>query len=132
MFTSKGIKAIHLLSPNGQEIYSGSGNEFSQNKDEWFKKIVDSGGKATWLESREKGYSNSMPAFAVGRLIKNLNTNAVSAVMLIELNLDVIGKDADKIGLGAGSEASIVTADSKVIYSTDHSVPGSASKKSDA
>lgn len=128
-YSNKTLKSINLLRPNGEPI-SGNGSMSAESKDQqpWFKKIVENNGKVTWLESREKGYAEgalgSGPTFAVGRLLKNTSTNAVQAILMMEVSLDAIGKELSQIQMGDGGRTIMISPEHKMIYSQELSSIG--------
>ncbi|MFD0698871.1 methyl-accepting chemotaxis protein [Paenibacillus sp. GCM10027628] len=119
-FSNKSIKTLHLYRPDGKLIViTGSGgNTLSENASstEWFKKIVDGGGKVAWLDSKVKGYSsNSSSTFAVGRMMRNTLSNSTSAILVIELGNEILNKELQGMTLGDDSKVVITSATNKNI-----------------
>ncbi|CAG7654501.1 methyl-accepting chemotaxis protein [Paenibacillus allorhizosphaerae] len=123
-YSNKTIKALYLFNGNGEPINTGS-TSFSKEsllQENWFKKIVENNGKATWLETRSKGFAEggtTSPAFAVGRVLKGLTgTTSASgdAVLMMEINIDAIGKELGEINMGEGGRTVIVGPDAKLLY----------------
>jgi methyl-accepting chemotaxis protein len=117
-FSNKSIKTLHLYRPDGKLIViTGSGGStFSENSssNDWFKKIVENGGKVAWLDSKIKGYSNSSTnTFAIGRLMKNTLTNNTSAILLLELSTDILNKELNGMSLGDDSKVVITNTENK-------------------
>jgi methyl-accepting chemotaxis protein len=130
-YSNKTIKALHLLRPTGEPISSagGSTNKESLAQEDWFKKIVESNGRAVWLETRTGGFvdnsagSNSA-TFALGRVLKNTSTNSSQAVLLMEVNVDAVGKELADIQMGEGGQTLILTSEMNVAFSGDKAAIG--------
>ncbi|WP_409348177.1 methyl-accepting chemotaxis protein [Paenibacillus gyeongsangnamensis] len=124
-YSNKTIKSINLLRSTGEPIASSGGSISGGNmaEQDWFKKIVENNGKATWLETRTKGFgdnsNNGSASFGIGRVLKNTTTNSVSAILLIEINLDSIGKELGQIQIGDGGSTIMVSPEQKIVYSDD-------------
>lgn len=119
-FSNKSVKTLHLYKPDGKLIVitGAGGTTFTDNasSNDWFKQTVDAAGKVAWLDSKAKGYStNSNNTFAVGRVIRNTLTNNSSAVLVVELNLDVLNNEIKGISLGDDSNVIITNANNKNI-----------------
>ncbi|WP_375295520.1 MULTISPECIES: methyl-accepting chemotaxis protein [Paenibacillus] len=127
-YSNKTIKAIHLLRANGEPLSSSGSSLGSENlsSEEWYKKIMDNNGKATWLEAKPKGYSQgtTSPTFAVGRVLKNTTTNTQQAVLLLEISVDAIDRELGDIRMGDGGQTMILTDDLNVIFAKDTNVIG--------
>ncbi|BFT74867.1 methyl-accepting chemotaxis protein [Paenibacillus sp. P36] len=123
-FANKSIKTLHLYRPDGKLIViTGSGGStLSENSGstDWFKKIVDNGGKVAWLDSKVKGYSSSSTnTFAIGRLMRNTLTNSTTAVLMLELSTDLLNKEITGMSLGDDSKVVITNAENKNIASAN-------------
>ncbi|MFC5447184.1 methyl-accepting chemotaxis protein [Paenibacillus aestuarii] len=123
-FSNKAIKTLHLYRPDGKLIVlTGSGgNSFTDNasSSDWFKEVVDGGGKVAWLDSKLKGYSsNSANTFAVGRVMRNTLTNSTTAVLVVEISTDVLSKEIAGVSLGEGSDVVITTESNKINAAMD-------------
>ncbi|KIL41096.1 chemotaxis protein [Gordoniibacillus kamchatkensis] len=122
LYADKNIKAIHLLRPNGEYINvsgaSMTGDNFGDK--DWFKRITDASGKAVWLESQQKGYSQTMssPGFAIGRSLRDTTSNNINAVLVMEVATDVLGKQVDGISFGDGSSIRVLTANNMNVYTS--------------
>ncbi|GAA4875640.1 methyl-accepting chemotaxis protein [Paenibacillus vulneris] len=130
-YSNKTIKAIHLIRANGEPL-SGSGSTMSKEtvaQEDWYKKIVENNGKATWLEAKVKGYSEATngSTFALGRLLKNTATNTPQAILLMEVSVDAIDKELGDIKMGDEGQTLILTPDMNVIFSNDRSMIGEKS-----
>lgn len=133
-YSNKTLKSIYLFKASGEPVAS-AGSAMSKEslaQEDWFKKIVEGNGKATWLESRAKGYSDSIgnagtASFGLGRVLKNTTTNAVQSVLLLEINLEAVGKELSQISMGEGGKTVIVTPDMNYIYNQDVAVLGKPS-----
>ncbi|WP_235960630.1 methyl-accepting chemotaxis protein [Paenibacillus silvestris] len=117
-FANKSIKTLHLYRPDGKLIViTGSGGStLSENSgtSDWFKKIVENGGKVAWLDSKVKGYSSSSTnTFAIGRLMRNTLTNSTTAVLMLELSTDLLNKEITGMSLGDDSKVVITNAENK-------------------
>ncbi|WP_244209252.1 methyl-accepting chemotaxis protein [Paenibacillus ferrarius] len=123
-FSNKAIKTLHLYRPDGKLIViTGSGgSSLSENSSstDWFKKIVDSGGKVAWLDTKSKGYSSSSAnTFAIGRIMRNTLTNSTAGVLVLELSSDILNKELNGISLGDDSKVVITNAQNKNIAAKD-------------
>ncbi|MBD0381761.1 methyl-accepting chemotaxis protein [Paenibacillus sp. WST5] len=119
-FSNKSIKTLHLYRPDGKLIViTGSGgNTLSDNASntDWFKKIIEGGGKVAWLDSKAKGYSsNSTNTFAVGRLMRNTLSNTTSAILVLELGNEILNKEIKGMSLGDDSKVVITSGSNKNI-----------------
>ncbi|TBL81856.1 methyl-accepting chemotaxis protein [Paenibacillus thalictri] len=134
IYSNKAIKALHLYKSNGETITisgaSGSATGTVANED-WFKRTVEANGKATWLETRVKGFNetagNSGMVFGLGRVLKSTTSSSVQAVMLMEIDLDAIGKEIEQINMGDGGMTSIVNGKNQVVYQKDNTLLGKPS-----
>jgi methyl-accepting chemotaxis protein len=131
LYSDKNIKAIHLLRPDGEyvSLTGASMNGDSFGDKDWFKRITEAGGKSVWLESKPKGYSETMatPGFAIGRTLRDAGTNQVNGVLLMEVSTYVLGTQVSQIDLGSGSTIQLITADGINVYSPND---GDIGKKS--
>ncbi|CAG7652337.1 hypothetical protein PAESOLCIP111_06506 [Paenibacillus solanacearum] len=123
-YSNKTIKSIHLFKGNGEPINTSSATFSKESllQEEWFKKIVENNGKATWLETRSKGFADggsASPSFAVGRVLKGLTGTTSAngdAVLMLEINIDAVGKELTGIEMGEGGRTVIVGPDGKLLY----------------
>lgn len=130
-YSNKTIKAIHLLRSNGEPL-SSSGSTISKEtaaQEDWFKRIIENNGKATWLEAKPKGYAEATngSTFALGRVLKNTSTNTPQAILLMEVSVDAIDKELGDIKMGDDGQTMILTQDMNVIFSKDRSQIGEKS-----
>jgi methyl-accepting chemotaxis protein len=130
-YSNKTIKALHLFRSSGEPISSagGSTNKESFAQEVWFKKIVENNGRATWLETQTKGFvdtssGSNAPTIGLGRVLKNTSTNSVQAVLLVEVNLDAVGKELADIQMGDGGQTIILSPDLNVVYAADKATLG--------
>ncbi|WP_282936415.1 methyl-accepting chemotaxis protein [Paenibacillus sp. RC67] len=130
-YSNKTIKAIHLLRANGEPLSSSGSsiNKESVAQEEWYKRIIENNGKATWLEAKAKGYTESTngSTFALGRVLKNTSTNTPQAILLMEVSVDAIDKELGDIKMGDDGQTMILTQDMNVIFSKDRSQIGEKS-----
>ncbi|MFE5323300.1 methyl-accepting chemotaxis protein [Paenibacillus sp. NPDC056579] len=130
-YSNKTIKAIHLLRASGEPISSSgsSMNKESVAQEDWFKKTLTNNGKATWLESKAKGYADgtSTPTFALGRVLKNTSTNTQQAVLLLEISLEAIDKELGDIKMGDEGQTLILSPEFTVIFAKDRNTLGQKS-----
>lgn len=134
-FSNKSVKAVHLLTEKGEPLNStanGFGND-NQGDKEWFKKIMEGNGQPVWLPTREKGFaeglmSTSQPTFALGRVLKSPATSQITGVLLIEIGVDTIGKESEKINMGEGGSTIVVSDANTYVYSSNDELLGKESK----
>ncbi len=90
-------------------------------KSDWMKQIVDAGGKVVWLPTKSHGLSSASPGptFALGRVLKNANTNKGDYILLVEVYLQQISDQLADVSLGSGSEIMIVDDANNLVYSKD-------------
>lgn len=115
-FSNKAIKTLRIYEPNGKLVVTtGSGGYESEtgiSQTDWFKQIMDAGGKAAWLDSKLKGYStDSGSTFGIGRIINN----ATSDVLLVEFSTDILNNELGRITLGEDSSSVITNSSNKNI-----------------
>ncbi|TDF97761.1 methyl-accepting chemotaxis protein [Paenibacillus piri] len=133
-YANKSIKALHLFAMNGEPVSSAGGSAAPKenvDKEAWFKKIVDEGGKAAWLETKPKGYfetAGATPTFAIGRVLKNTTNSSQQNVLLIEISTDVLSKELTEIQMGEGGQTLILSPDMNVVYSQDAASLGQKTK----
>nr|WP_284638004.1 methyl-accepting chemotaxis protein [Paenibacillus chinjuensis] len=115
-YANKTLKALHLFRANGEAVSSAGGNVSQDlvSGADWFKLIMENNGRAVWLESRTKGFVESAagsgaPTFAIGRVLKNTNTNNTQAILLMEINLDTLTKELGDIDMGEDGTIAVVT-----------------------
>lgn len=129
-YSNKTIKALHLINAKGEPISSSGGtlSKESVNQEAWYKSIIDNNGRATWLESKAKGFSDGQGAgsatFGLGRVLKSTTTNTQQAVLLIEINLEAVSKELADIKMGDGGQTLILSPDLNVVYAKDLSTVG--------
>lgn len=122
-YSNKTIRAIHVMSPSGEVIASSGGTSGTANvKDKpWFGKMLEENGRVVWLESSASGYtedsSRGTAVFGLGRALKNGLSNEVQGALLMEINLDSIAQELERVQMGDGGETMIVTPELKTIYS---------------
>ncbi|WP_281888891.1 methyl-accepting chemotaxis protein [Paenibacillus sp. YYML68] len=133
-FSNKAIKAIHLFNEDGQPIGSTT-NSFSSDsiKDvEWYKKTVEGNGKALWHNTTGKwgGVSSisNKPTFAVARLLKDSNTNTPKGVVLMEIDIETLGKETAQISMGEGGQTVILSKEHTYNYTDELDKLGAASE----
>nr|WP_245855773.1 methyl-accepting chemotaxis protein [Paenibacillus rigui] len=124
-YSNKTIKALHMINAKGEPI-SSSGNALgkeSVTQEDWYKSIVENNGRATWLETRAKGFSDGqgsgVATFGLGRLLKNTSTNTQQAILLVEISVDAVSKELSDINMGEGGQTMILSQDLKVVYAKD-------------
>jgi methyl-accepting chemotaxis protein len=82
-------------------------------KEPWFEKIVKADRAVTWVESKQRGYTDSdKSSFAVGRLIKVGN---MSFVLLLEIDSQVLVDGLAQIKIGTTGEIVILNSENKLI-----------------
>lgn len=115
-FSNKAIKTLRIYEPDGKLVVTtGSGGYESDtgiSQTDWFKQIMDAGGKAAWLDSRLKGYStDSGSTFGIGRIINN----ATSDVLVVEFSTDILNNELSRITLGEDSSSVITNSSNNTI-----------------
>lgn len=119
-FSNKAIKTLRIYRPDGKLIVAtgstGYESEASVSDTDWFKQIVEAGGKAAWLDSKSKGYSNdSGSTFGIGRII----SNATSNLLIVEFSTDILNNELDRITLGENSSVVITNSSNKNLATFD-------------
>lgn len=120
-----GIASIMIL-PLALDIQpiSTDGNSFSSNDKyvdtEWFKQIVSLDGAASWLETKKKGFTGNTEArFAVGRLLKNLNTNSKDFVLIFQFGMNVLDNSLAQIKIGDTGQIVVLNEANKVVRASN-------------
>jgi methyl-accepting chemotaxis protein len=130
-YSNKTIKALHLFRSTGEPISSAGGSTSKDTfaQEPWFKKIVENNGRAVWIETSLKGFvdtssGSNAPTIGLGRVLKNTSTNSLQAILLMEVNLDAIGKELADVQMGDGGQTIILSPDMNVVYSSDKATIG--------
>ncbi|SFK68394.1 methyl-accepting chemotaxis protein [Paenibacillus sp. 1_12] len=130
-YSNKTLKALHLFRPSGEPIAASGGSTSKETlvNEEWFKKITEDNGRATWIPTRTSGFvdtsaGSNTASFALGRVLKNTSTNSTQAVLLMEINVDAVGKELADIQMGEGGQTVIITPDMKMAYAPDKAAIG--------
>ncbi|NHN30031.1 methyl-accepting chemotaxis protein [Paenibacillus agricola] len=130
-YSNKTIKAVHLFRPTGEPLSSAGGSTSKETfaQEDWFKKIEENNGRAVWLDTKTGGFVDTssgsyVATFALGRVLKNTSTNSTQAILLMEINLDTIGKELADIQMGDGGQTLILSPDMKVTYAEDRATIG--------
>lgn len=122
-YSNKTIRALHLTNPSGEIVASTGGTSGSASvKDQpWFKTVIDENGRAVWLESSTSGFtdvsSRGTAVFGLGRALKNGLSNEIQGALLMEINLDSVGQELERVQMGEGGETMIVTPELKTVFS---------------
>jgi methyl-accepting chemotaxis protein len=132
LYSNKTIKSLSLFRPNGEAISITGSNSQGPNAAElpWFKKIMEASGKGVWLDTSQKSFlDGGAPGttFGLGRAMKSTNNNQISAVILMEINMDTLAKELTQMDLGEGGLTSIQTADHMTIFNKDRALIGKQS-----
>lgn len=113
------ISSVSLVSLTGAKGVTNSGGAVqtdSPQTQEWFKQIVAADGSVVWLSSKPKGYySASEPAFALGRVLKNMNTGSKEFVLLIEIKVGMMSDSLKKLSIGDGRPVVVVNNESNLV-----------------
>jgi methyl-accepting chemotaxis protein len=124
LFANKSIKSLQLYGSGGKLINMvGSGStptDVNVSSEAWFKQTMENNGKASWLDTKEKGYSGSASSFAIGRVLKNTTTSNTSAILLMEFGTEVLVNEIAAINLGPESEVGITNAANKYIATANN------------
>jgi methyl-accepting chemotaxis protein len=124
LFANKNIKSLQLYETGGKLINMvGSGSstmETNVSNEAWFKKTIENNGKASWLDTKEKGYSGSSSAFAIGRVLKNTTSSNTSGILLMEYGTEILVNEIGAINLGSESEVGITNAANKYIATANN------------
>ncbi|ANE47219.1 hypothetical protein SY83_14155 [Paenibacillus swuensis] len=107
LLSNSDIGAIHFESAKGEPLFStSSGLNPELKKQSWYKTVTDSNGKLVWLGTSAKGYGSmtSPPRYALGRVMKNINTGVSEYLMVIEFNSKLLDQEMTELkGSSAGS-----------------------------
>ncbi|WP_371263409.1 methyl-accepting chemotaxis protein [Paenibacillus sp. 1_12] len=130
-FSNKTIKALHLFHSTGGTIATtdGSPTKDTMIKEDVLKKIKGDNGRISWIETRTSGFlensagGSNAAAFGLGRVLKNTAATK-EAILLMEINVDIVGKELADIQMGEGGQTIIITPGLQTAYSTDKSVIG--------
>ncbi|SEC74018.1 methyl-accepting chemotaxis protein [Paenibacillus sp. GP183] len=125
LFANKNIKSLQLYETGGKLINmvgnSTSLSGANVSGEAWFKQTMENNGKASWLDTKEKGYSGgTASSFAIGRVLKNTTTSNNSGILLIEFGTEVLVNEIGAINLGPESEVGITNATNKYIATANN------------
>nr|WP_243633390.1 methyl-accepting chemotaxis protein [Paenibacillus xerothermodurans] len=123
-YANSNVRSLQMFLPSGDPVASAGTTPTKENltQEDWFKKIVESNGRATWLETRTSGFSDAgspSGTFAVGRLMKSTGSNSPQAVLLLEMKVELLAAQVSELQLGEGGDTLIITQDMNVIYSQE-------------
>ncbi|TVY11964.1 methyl-accepting chemotaxis protein [Paenibacillus cremeus] len=131
-YSNKTIKSLNIFKGTGEPITTGTGGFAKETyaQEDWFKRTLDANGRATWNESRSKGFGDSgtaggAPTFALTRVLKSPSSNTIIAVLLMEINIDAVAKELGDINMGEGGKTVILSANQKLVYSKEQGMIGS-------
>lgn len=110
-----GLRNVSILPLKAEKglrgkTYSGVPLNDSPIGEKWFQQVVEENGRAVYLPTREKGYyASDKPAFGIARLVIDGSTGHKLAVLLLEIDEDVLEKAVGDLSFG--KEASVVVLD---------------------
>jgi methyl-accepting chemotaxis protein len=86
-------------------------------KSAWLEEIKKADGKAVWLPTLKTGYISSQNVFAVGRVLRNIKSNTVEGVMILEVKESALKDILSGLSIGEGSQTAIITPTNKIVWS---------------
>jgi len=87
----------------------------------WMDRVVRADGEPVFMSSRKQGVfgMSPEPAFAVGRLLKNLKQRESEYLVVLEIRVKALSDMFDGMQLGTGGELAIVDRERQVVFSPD-------------
>ncbi|QGR00154.1 methyl-accepting chemotaxis protein [Paenibacillus psychroresistens] len=119
IYGKTGLTNIHLLptDPKLGPITTASASKLELPekyvKEPWFEKSVKADGAVTWVETKQKGYTElGKPTFAASRLLK---IGDKRFVLLLEIDSQILVDGLAKIKIGKTSDIIILSRENKLI-----------------
>lgn len=125
---NKYISSIVLLnnenSSYGWPQVSKYGMDFDKLKNsEWYKKTLEANGSIVWVADHEKEFPSSAGtagyAISLMRAMKDITTNKIFGVLVIDVNIKPLNTMIDNIKLGKSGKIYLITSEGNVIGSTN-------------
>ncbi|WP_082651880.1 methyl-accepting chemotaxis protein [Gorillibacterium timonense] len=131
---NSGIGSIHILpiaqiTPVSTTSFGGATDSGDYREEAWFKKALEAGGRVVWLDTKEKGYSNTAnkPSIGMARQLTITSTGDREQVLLFDIPLSSLGEYMTHISIGSTSSTIIVNDSGTIIYSEKPDEVGQAS-----
>ncbi|MBO9599157.1 MAG: sensor histidine kinase, partial [Cohnella sp.] len=129
-YSREDLMGVHVISTKGKVIsYGDYGNVIDPEYAEsyWYKRLKTSQGRMVWLGVFPRSIidtSQSLPVFAFGRIIYDLNQYQPIGYVLFEAKPQLILSSMDNLKLGPNSQVNIVSESGNVLaYSGEAELP---------
>ncbi|MUT65402.1 methyl-accepting chemotaxis protein [Paenibacillus sp. NEAU-GSW1] len=120
------IGSLRLIpkSLNKSRIISSSGASSADMNDAIkadLEQVLKADGEVVFIATKAKGLFGfaSEPSFAVARLLKNMKQRDSEYIIIMEFPVKLLSETFSKLNFGEGGSMTILTADEKVVYSSD-------------
>ncbi|WP_136606651.1 methyl-accepting chemotaxis protein [Paenibacillus dokdonensis] len=129
MFSDTYITSIEVLQTDGTIVPTLSGLLASKNysSEDWFKKIMGSGGQSVWIDHNLDGNRNTNPTITLGRVISGEGVSTGYCVILIDIDLAAIKEQVENVHMGDGGAIQVISPQNQIIYSNASSQLGKKS-----
>lgn len=120
VFSDDALQAIHIIELNGDVSHSIGSSLRNSNvaEEEWFQQTLEKDGRAHWMETRPEGYSaDARNTFAIARKIKHVSRNHDIGVVVLEININAIGNQLERISFGDSGELYVVDGEGNIMFS---------------
>ncbi|MFD0960996.1 methyl-accepting chemotaxis protein [Paenibacillus chungangensis] len=124
--------ALIPMKSDGALVFAGASRVVDKDvvfNSEWYKKTVELDGKTNWIEPQESGIiaSAQSDSIALARMIKNIQYNENSYILVIELPLNKLVENYSEVNLGEGSMLTIESLSGRYVHHPDKALIGEAS-----
>lgn len=118
------ISSVSLIPLSGGKSISANGSVSqaeNPQQSEWFQQILKADGAAVWLQTKPKGYfSATEPSFALGRVLKSMNTGSKEFVLLFEIKVNMMNASLKTLSIGTNRPVVILDNDSKLVRAANN------------
>ncbi len=110
---------------NAIAIYRDRSNlvkDFDFGKEAWYRRVYEADGKNVFISTHPQNYlrhQKNRQVFSVARLIKDLDTKQVLAMIKIDVDKNLLSTIMKDIRLNVSSVMTVVDADGQVLYSNE-------------
>ena len=122
--SDKNIEDMYLIGDDDKSILSSSVSSLKTidlatiSKSELYKKAIEADNRVLWLGRHEEfdsltGTSSDKYSITAVKIIKNINSNKIIGLLIIDLKTNAIQNMLDNINLGEKSEIHLISPDSR-------------------
>ncbi|HEX7056363.1 MAG TPA: cache domain-containing protein, partial [Bacilli bacterium] len=100
LLVDSAIDSIQLIYLDGSKAVIGQGSiKEGVEKEPWFKEVVEAKGKLVWIPSLDSASGSKTKAFAVARVIKDVNSLQNIGIIVLKVKLDSISEELAAVKL---------------------------------